>query len=458
MKSTDQREFILNGNMWTVVLMISFPLAFYNSMNQFFVMFDSYMASYISSKAISAISYINQIQVMLNAIGAALATGSGIIIARYIGAGDYKTAQARASSMLVMVIGIGMGILVIVIPFATEILLFARTPVELIAVGKDYFIYDMIMVVIIFVNTMFIAIEKAKGNTKQILLLNVGVLSLKMILTYTFIVVLGLGVTMMAIASLISHLLITVYAVFILMNPANPLGFKWQAVTYKKKAVKPIVFLSLPIFMEKFLFSFGKLIVNAMSGEFGPTVVGALGVSNHLGGAVTMPANGFGDGSAAIISQNLGNKNTGRAIDAFYKTMMINVIIGTVGFLIMTVFMGPLIGMFSAGDAQFADEIYSIYVYERIAAVTLGMTAAVNGLLFGFGYTRIALYLSLLRLFAFRIPTLYILKTFTSLGSESVGIAMFISNGLVGIAAIIVAYFVIGHIKKGEHSRLICEA
>ena len=63
---------------------------------------------------------------------------------------------------------------------------------------------------------------------------------------------------------------------------------------------------SAPVVAEKALFAFGKTVVNAMSTVYGPTLVGAMGVSNNLGGVTTNPQNGFQEGTAAIISQNYG--------------------------------------------------------------------------------------------------------------------------------------------------------
>ncbi|MFR4440243.1 MAG: MATE family efflux transporter, partial [Hungatella sp.] len=64
--------------------------------------------------------------------------------------------------------------------------------------------------------------------------------------------------------------------------------------------------LSIPVIIEKMAFSFGKVVVNSMSTIYSALTVGALGVSNNIGGFTTNPQNGYQEGAAAIISQNLG--------------------------------------------------------------------------------------------------------------------------------------------------------
>jgi len=215
-----------------------------------------------------------------------------------------------------------------------------------------------------------------------------------------------------------------------------------------RKRVWAIVRLAFPIFVQKFVFAFGKVVVNSMSVYYGSMTVGALGVSNRLGGCLTSPTLGIQDGETTIISQNLGNRNVNRALDTFKKSLIFNVAITFAGLLIMFLLTDFLIGFFANGDKAFAAEILSIFKYERIASVTLAVTAAVMGMLYGFGYTKLALLINALRLFAFRIPTLFLLIRFSALGSESVGIAMMVSNGLVGLTAIILGWIVIVKIKK----------
>lgn len=75
---------------------------------------------------------------------------------------------------------------------------------------------------------------------------------------------------------------------------------------------------SIPVMIEKALFAYGKTIVNTMAAVYGSLMVGALGVSNNLGGITTNPQAGFQDGTAAVISQNYGAKNYERVLQACY--------------------------------------------------------------------------------------------------------------------------------------------
>ncbi len=458
-KDSKRRQFVLEGNIWEVVLSISIPLAIYNGFNHLFVLFDSLMASHIGSEVVSAVAYLSQIKNTVTAIGAGLSVGGGIIIARYYGAGDIENAKKNVNTLFFLATSIGLILLVTIVPFTKPILRLLNTPEELISVGSSYFAIEIIMIVAIFINNVYIAVEKAKGNTKKILHLNLMVLGVKLTLTALFVYVLNYGITMMAVATLLAHLLLTVIGISSMLKSDNVFRLSFKSVDLSKKIIWPIINLAIPIFFEKFAFSFGKMIVNSMSTLYHSMVVGALGISNNISGITTSITNGFQDGETSIISQNLGNKNPERALDAFKKTLIVSVFIGFIGFLLTGVFMDSIVGLFAKGDIKFAKEIKDIYKYERYALIGFTIASSVLGLLYGLGYTRLSLAINFIRLFLFRIPTLYFLQRFTNVGSKSVGIAMLVSNGSIGVISVIVCFIVIQKMKTNEErSYLIIHA
>ncbi|QQO10824.1 MATE family efflux transporter [Breznakiella homolactica] len=449
-KDEERRDFILRGSMWKVLISISLPLVLYNGINHLFAFLDTVIASNISSQVVSTVSFVSQIHLMFTAVGSGLSIGGGILIARYFGAGDMVNVKKHISTVLFLALIISGILLLVFIPLAVPFLRLLRIPEELVADGAWYFTIQLSSLVCIFINTIFFSTEKSKGNTKIILYLNIMVLSIKLLLTLFFVYVLKTGMLMLAVASLIAHTSVTIIAVIRLTRKSNPFSFSVKAVDLSPKVIKPILFLSLPVFTEKFAFSFGKVIVNSMSAAYGSIAVGALGVSNKISALSTSPPDGVQEAETSIISQNLGNNNVPRAIAFFKKTLTFNLIFGIALFILMTVFKDAVIGLFARGDPVFAAEIEKIYRYERYAAVFLAVNTSVMGFLYGFGLTQVAMVINIARLFLFRIPPLWIIQRYTALDSSGVGLAMFISNALTGITAITVCFFVIRKMKKQQ--------
>lgn len=161
--------------------------------------------------------------------------------------------------------------------------------------------------------------------------------------------------------------------------------------------------VAYPVSIEKVAFGFGKVVVNSMSGLYGSLTVGALGISNNMCGLITSCQNGMQDGSSGIISQNLGAGNLKRVVEAFWKTLTINISIGVVGMIVSLGFLEQLTALFAMSQGGynrvFQEMIIHIYQYDVV-------------------------------------------------GSEAVGIMMLISNISTAITAFIIALVVIRRLKK----------
>jgi len=448
------RDFTLNGNLWLLLLQVGLPLALYQNLNMLFKILDSMMASHISAESVSAVAYLSQINHMISAIGGGLAIGSSLKISQAYGAGDYKLVKKRVSTLfgLCGIMGI---VLLCLIPFTPFILRIAQTPEELIAIGSRYFAIELLGIVISFLNNVYIAIERSRGNSRRILYLNLVVIAVKLGLTAFFVYVLESDITMIAVATVISQGILLGAGIYHMTRKDSAFVFSFKHISLRRETIGPMLHISFPVMVEKGAFSFGKVVVNFMSSMYGSLTVGALGISNNINGFTTSAQNGFQDGCASIISQNLGAGKKKRAIEAFWKVMCINVVIGVLGLTLTMTFLRPISLLFATSDGvvntEFQEMIIAINRYELIGGcIPLGVFSACMSLLFGFGKTKLTLLINFSRVFVFRIPVLWVLQNFTTLGTESVGITMMVSNTLVAVMALIIALLVVRSESREE--------
>lgn len=437
-KDEQFREFSLNGPMWRVVLYVGFPLALYESLNQLFKILDTMMASHIGASAVSAVAYLSQINMMISAVGTGLAVGASIKVSQAYGAGDFMLVKKRVSTMFAMCGALGIAILLVLVPFTPEFLRLMNTPEEFIADGSMYFRLELFGMVITFFNNVYIAIERARGNSKRILILNTAVIVVKLGLTAWFVYGLGGGINMISCATIISQSLLLLAACINMNQKGNAFGFSLRAISIKKEVICPMLTLSFPVIVERIAFAVGKVIVNSMSTVYGSWTVGALGISNNIGGITTNPQNGFQEGGSSIISQNLGAGRPKRALLAFRWVLYIDMLIGLVIMTASLLCLNQLAGLFAGDNAEFAGMIKQIYRFEAVGAIPLGVNAAVMALLYGFGKTRVTLVMNFCRVFLFRVPVLWALQQFTDLGNVSAGIVMAVSNVASGVLAAVV--------------------
>ncbi len=442
------REFSLNAKMMNVILYVCIPLALYQSLTQVFKVFDTMMAAHISSTAVSSVAYISQIQIMLSALGSGLAVGASIKVSEAYGAGDWELVSRRVSTMVALCAILGGALLLILLPGASAFLRLMKTPEEFISIGSTYFRIEILALVITFFNNIYISIERARGNSKRILYMNIAIVLTKLAMTAVFVYIFHYGITSIAVATLVSQLIVFVLAIIIMTNKGNLFSFSVKAISFKQEVVSPMIKLSVPVIIEKAAFAMGKVIVNSMCTVYGPKTVGALGISNNIGGITTMPQNGFQEGGSAVISQNKGAKKYERTLQAFWCELICNLILGAVLMSLSLLCLEQLSKFFAGSDYEFQEMIKSIYRWEAWGAIPLGINATVLSLMYGFGKTKITLFMNFCRIFAFRVPVLIFLQKFTNYGSEAAGIVMGVSNFLSGALAVVLGTWVLLKIKR----------
>ena len=451
-KDEQYRQYALTAPPVKVLMSACMPLALYQALQSVFKIFDALLASYIGAEAVSAVSCLSQITLMITALGSGLAIGGSIKISEAYGRGDDIMVRQRVATVYAMAVAVSLVVAGTLIPFATPFLRLLKTPEDLIATGKGYFQVEILTLVVTFFNTVYIAIERSRGHAKKILNLNLIIILVKLGLSALFVFVMQGGLVHIALATLAGQVIILAYALVTMPKDEGAFRFSMKNIRMKKDTVGPLLNLAYPVSAEKMFFAAGKVVVNSMSGVYGALTVGALGISNNIGGLTTSWHMGFTDGTAPLISQNRGAGNYRRTLQIYFWLLGIDVAIGVIGLGLVSAALPWLANVFAQSqnnfDATFRDMIVDIHRWEMLGYITLGINSATLALLLGYGYTKLTMILNVSRVFVFRVPVLWFLQRFTQMDAEAVGVTMMVSNVCTGLLAIVLAIPVLMEIRK----------
>ncbi len=446
------RQYALTGAPLKVLLSTCVPLALFQALQSIFKILDALMASHIGADAVSAVACLSQITLMITALGSGLAVGGSIKISEAYGRGDYEAVRSRVATVYAMATAVSLLVAAVLIPFAEPFLRLLQTPEELIAAGAGYFRIEILTLVVNFFNTVYLAIERSRGHSKKILGLNMVIIVVKLSLSALFVYVLHGSVTMIAAATLIGQSLLLVYALASMSRDEGAFRFSVKNIRLKKDTLAPILNLSYPVSAEKMLFAAGKVIVNSMSGLYGSLTVGALGISNNIGGLTTSWHMGLTDGAAPLISQNRGAGNYRRTLQLYWWLLGLQVAVGVIGLALVSQTLPWIAEVFARSennfDPTFRDMIIAIHQWEMLGYITLGINSATIALLLGYGYTKLTMLLNVARVFLYRVPVLWALQRFSSMGAEAVGVTMMVSNVCTGLTAAVIAVPVVLKIRR----------
>jgi putative MATE family efflux protein len=448
LKEHKRRDYILNGNLWKVVLSLSAPLAIYGLFNYLYGFFDLIMVSHIGGNEVASVVFIDEIKSAIMAFGGGIAAAGTVIVARYYGSNQIEEARKNAGASLSLALIVSSSVVIIMLLFGKPMLRLLNAPEEIIDAGYGYFNVQMISTALVAVNSVFIGLEKAKGNTTRILVLNVFAMIIKLALSALFVYGLHKGASYVALSTLISQALLMGVALYIMFHPSNSFQVKLKEIRLNPKLVMPILMLALPVFTGKFLFSMGKVLVNSMAALYGPLAVAAFGIAMKLGGGPGSISIIFEESETSIVSQNLGNKNFGRAMKTYVVSHFYALLIGGLALVLVNHYLDLFLPLFTKStDPLFRQMIIDIYFWEKFSTLTSASIAVITGLFIGFKFTKISLFINIVRLFVFRLPVLWVLQK-VGVGYVALGYVMFISNFLTMVVAFILLLFFYHKIKN----------
>lgn len=429
---------MLKGNLDSVIWIIILPIIATNMIDGIYGILDSLFVANVGTTAVASVTFVGPIQDTLTAIGTGIAFAGCGLIAQYIGSADEQRARKMIGHVLVIGSAIGVVVTLITYFFAEEILIQSGITDNLMAESKLYLELTAWSVLFNFILIIYLAIERAQGNTKHAMTINLYSLVFKLVFCYLFTVLYDGGIAGIGWATLLAKGLCAVICIYCLLSKKNERLLKLEEYKLNFPSAKILFVTAIPLVMEKSLIAYGFVITNKYVLAYGEAVLAAYGITNKVNSLFFKAVTAFGYGLAVIVGQNIGAGNVERTKKAVWKTMGYGVLLGAVSLLFLIPCRPWIAGLFvDPSDETYQHIINAIGVYTA-SIIPWGITECVLGIFQGTGYTMYNLMISLVRIYVLRVPVVIIL-CMPMWGLQEYGIwyAMLLSN-------ILCAFFSLG--------------
>lgn len=432
-KSIQRRDLILKGNLWKAVVLLAVPAAINDMMRALYDLIDTLFVSSIGNMEVAAVTFVGPLNTMVTAVSVALSVAGTNLIAREIGRENFKKAKSVANQLLIISTMFGILLMLFTLFRSKEILLRASATEGIMDAANIYFRITVMSTPFLFFNAIYIAIKRAEGNTIKTMNLNIIAMFLKITVSYILIYHVGLGISSLAISTIVGTVFVSIYAIYDLFFKESVMKLKVEPVVFTKRFLIALFLMSVPVIIEKASASFGFVVLNKYVIEHGETVLASYGITNRINSTFFSTVTGFASGLSPIISQNLAVEQDDRAKDAIRKAFILGVGISTGIAAIVIPLRANIAAVFARGDAlTLYHTINAMGVYS-ISVIPWAVTQVTNGVFQGTGHTQYNMYISMLRIYLFRLPIVIILTRYTNLGEYSIWYSMLVSNILTGV-------------------------
>lgn len=418
------------------LLILAIPVAINNLIIATYNLIDTYFVAHIGSMEVAAITFVGPINQTVQAISMGLAVGGTNLVAREIGREDYLQTKKVMKNLIEIAILLGVIVTAITLIFSKSILTAASATADIMNIADLYFRITMFSMPFAFFNAAFLGIKRANGETDRAMIINVIAILLKVVVTYVLIFQMGMGVISLAISTIIGQIFVTCFGVYDLYLKQTVLRLDMK-LGISKNITKHLMVIGLPVIIERASSSFGFIVVNKYILVFGEKVLASYGITNTINSLFFSLVTGFATGLSPFISQNLGAGQEQRAKTAIRKTFMVTLIIAIVCISVVLPIRGSIISWFSSGDSDILRHTMNAMAVYSISVIPWAIFQVCIGVFQGTGKTKYSMYISIARIYLFRVPLVMILTSIASMGEYSIWVTMLISNCMTGVFALL---------------------
>ncbi len=302
------------GNPTTTMLTFAVPIMISQLFQQLYNTADTYIVGqFLGTNALSAVSSSGALIFLMIGFFNGTATGAGVVISRYFGAGDEKRVSRSIHTDLVfgLICGIVMSVLGAV--FTPLLLKLINVDPEIMPEAVEYFRYYFYGGLFLIMYNICCGIMNAVGDSRRPLfylifssLLNIG-------LDLLFVGVFRFGVWSAAFATAISQAASVVLCFIHLMKKGHVYTVEVKKLCIDKKLLWEIIRYGIPSGIQNSVIAVANVMILSKVNAFGKYATGGNGIHAKIEGFAFIPINSFAAAISTFISQNLGAKKYDRA-------------------------------------------------------------------------------------------------------------------------------------------------
>jgi putative MATE family efflux protein len=431
-----KRDLLLSGNLNSLLFKFSMPAivamvvnALYNVVGIIFV------GRGVGSLAITGLSIVLPIQLIMMALGLMIGIGASSVISRALG-GDKKDIAVSALGNGI-ILGLILDVVFILLGyiFMDSLLIFFGASANVLPYARDYTRIILIGLVFITFSISSSDIIRAEGNPRNAMYSMIIGAACNIALDPILIFGLKLGVRGAAIGTVLSQFASTIYIITYFMSKKSIFRLNFSMFKVKLNILKEILGVGVPSFIRQAAGGIIILIFNKVLAFYGSDLyIAIMGIGLRLLSLIQMPLLGLTQGFSTIVSFNYGAKLYDRVKKVLNLAIIWTVIIAGFGFIIMMAFPATVIHMFTSDKEFISKGIFPLRAVI-IFLPLVGIQMLGGGLFQAIGKPVPALLITISRQILFLIPAVILMPILLGIDGVwlSVSLADFLSLLITGI-------------------------
>ena len=270
---------------------------------------DTVMVAFAGEHAVSAISLVDSLNILLIQFLAAVATGGSVVAAQYLGGSKKEQASDTSKQLTQMILLFSLFITAVCAAFHTPLLslIFGKVDADIMEGCEVYFLLSYLSYPFIGLYNAGAALFRAVKDTKTPLLISALMNLINIGGNAILIYGCRLGVAGAGIPSLLSRMVGAIVIFCLFQKKSNPIRISAPAkIRFDFPLIRRILGIGIPNGIEGALFHIGKIILSSLVSGLGKAAISANAIANAVASLSNIPGSAIGTGLITIVGQCMG--------------------------------------------------------------------------------------------------------------------------------------------------------
>jgi len=403
-------------------------------------MVDVIMIANAGEAAISGVSLVDTLNILLISIFSALATGGAVVSAQYLGRKDPEKACKSADQLLLSAAVISFVIMIISLIGNGIILKLIYGNINTVVMNnaRIYFYITALSFPFLAVYNSCAALFRAMGNSRVSMIVSLLMNIIHIIGNAIFLYVLHMGVAGVAISTLTARGVAAFVMLILIRNKKNPihidsifhLGFDWTMI-------KRILRIGVPNGLENSIFQVGKILVQGLIASFGTAAITANAVANTVAGLECIPGSAIGLAMITVVGQCVGASDYRQAKKYAMKLLKYAYMFMIILNIAVILLSSQIIDIFHVSAETSAIALQLMVVHSIVCSILWPASFTLPNALRAANDVRFTMIISIISMWVWRVAFSFFLGKVLGLGVLGVWIAMFMDWFFRGICFIV---------------------
>lgn len=304
-KETRQETIYSNGDLKRLIL----PLIMEQLLAILVGMLDTVMISGVGEAAVSGVSLVDNINILVINIFAALATGGAVVAGHALGQKNREQARQSAWQMVLFLLYSSAAMTVILLVLHKAILraMFGQVEEAVMTSAVTYLIITGLSICPLALYNGCAALFRAMGDSRTTMYISLLMNLLNLVGNAVLIFIFKMGVAGAAISTLIARTVSAILIFKLMFDEKKDISFRGRlTMRMDFPQVKKILYIGIPNGLENSLFQLGKILVLSLASTFGTSAIAANAVCGTITNFNILPGMAINMALLSVASYCIG--------------------------------------------------------------------------------------------------------------------------------------------------------